>query len=155
MQQPPGGYGPPGGGYGAPPPTPYGGPPGYGAPPGPAYGAPPMQASPYGYGPPPGMMTMQQAQVKNPGIAVLLELLPGFLCQTFGIGTIYAGNVGLGVGFMIGYWVLTAINFCLCFVLVGFVTWPLTWIAAMVITGIVASNTAKATNAKLAAGQMI
>lgn len=113
-----------------------------------------MPPSPYGYGAP-GMNMMQSAQVKNPGMAVLLELLPGFLFQTFGIGTMYAGNVGLGVGFMIGYWVLTAINFMLCFVIIGFVTWPLTWIAAMIITALVANNTAKATNAKLASGQMM
>jgi TM2 domain-containing membrane protein YozV len=76
----------------------------------------------------------------------MLELLPGFFFQTFGIGNMYAGNVGAGVALMLGYWFLTGINIALCFVLVGFFTWPLTWIGAMIISSILASNAAKAAN---------
>ena len=49
---------------------------------------------------------------------------------------------------MFGYWVLTAINFALCFVIVGFVTWPLTWLAFMIISAITANNAAKKFNAQ-------
>ena len=170
----PGGYGapPPQQGYAGPPPSQqpqYGAPSPYGAAPPQPYGAPPPQpygapspygaAAPYGapapYGQPqypgqgmqgPGMGGM--VSPKNPGLAVALELLGGFFLQTFGVGHLYAGNIGLGLGLMFGYWVLTAINVVLCFVIVGFITWPLTWLAFMVISAITANNAAKAANAK-------
>ena len=159
--------------YGAPPPQPnlYGAPasqpPAYGAPPQQGgYGPPPQQPqgyapSPYGaapapgYGPPqpqyPGMqqpMMNPMATPKNPGLAVALELLGGFFFQTFGIGHLYSGNVGVGLGLMFGYWVLTAINFALCFVFVGLITWPLTWLAFMILASITANGAAKKANAK-------
>jgi TM2 domain-containing membrane protein YozV len=93
-------------------------------------------------------MPMAQANAKNPGLAVALELLGGFFAQTFGVGHLYAGNVGAGLGLMFGYWALTAINVVLCFVFVGFVTWPITWVAFMIISSITASNAAKRANAK-------
>lgn len=116
------------------------------------YGAAPPQAyppSPYPqpYGPP-----VMVVDAKNPGIAAMLELLGGFFFQTFGVGHIYAGNVGVGVGLMFGYWFLTAINFGLCFILIGFITWPICWVAAMIISAITASNAAKATNQRMARG---
>ena len=52
---------------------------------------------------------------------------------------------------MFGYWALTAINFVLCFAFVGFITWPVTWIAFMIISSITANNAAKR-NAKARAG---
>src|SRR5262249_55309257 len=91
-------------------------------------------------------MGMPMVQNKNPGLAVGLELGGGFLFQTFGIGHLYAGNIGMGLGLMFGYWALTAINIALCFVLVGFVTWPITWIAFMVLSAITANNAAKKAN---------
>jgi hypothetical protein len=133
---PPAGYGPPPqqqqaySPYGAAPQGAYG------------YGAPP----PYGY-PAPGMMS-PMVTPKNGGLAVALELLGGFFFQTFGIGHLYAGNVGVGLGLMFGYWALTAINFALCFIAVGFITWPLTWIAFMIIASITASNAANKFNAQ-------
>lgn len=77
------------------------------------------------------------------GIAALLEILPGVFLQTFGIGHIYAGNVGRGLILMFGYWILSFINYLLCFVLVGFVTWPLTFLAFAIFSTIAASNAAK------------
>lgn len=77
------------------------------------------------------------------GIAALLEILPGIFFQTFGIGHIYAGNVGRGLILMFGYWILSFINFLLCYVLVGFVTWPLTFLAFAIFSTIGASNAAK------------
>lgn len=74
---------------------------------------------------------------------MVLEVLPGLMLQTFGIGNMYAGNVAAGLCMMIGYWVLTVINFLLCLMVVGFFTWPLTWVAFMILCPILASNTAK------------
>lgn len=79
----------------------------------------------------------------EPGLAVVLELLPGIFLQTFGIGNIYAGNVAGGILMMLGYWLLTVLNVLLCFVFVGFITWPLTWIAFMIFCPILANGTAK------------
>jgi TM2 domain-containing membrane protein YozV len=118
------------------------------------YGPPPQQGySPYGQVqyPQQGMMN-PMVTPKNGGLAVALELLGGFFFQTFGIGHLYAGNVGMGLGLMFGYWALTAINFVLCFAFVGFITWPVTWVAFMIISSITANNAAKAFNAK-ASGQ--
>src|SRR2546421_12948542 len=83
-----------------------------------------------------------QSPPKSPGTAVLLEVLPGFFFQTFGIGHMYAGNVGVGLLFMFGYWFIQFINVLLCFVLIGFVTLPLCWLAAIIVSPIVAANTA-------------
>ena len=159
--------------YGAPPPQPPQGygppasqPPQYGAPPQGAYGAPPPQPaqqgySPYGaapapaYGPPQvqypqqGMMMNPMATPKSSGLAVALELLGGFFFQTFGVGHLYAGNVGVGLGLMFGYWALTAINVVLCFVFVGFITWPLTWLAFMIISAVTANNATNRANARV------
>lgn len=66
---------------------------------------------------------------KDPTAAVLLELLPALTIQTFGIGNIYAGNILIGVLLMIAYWMTCAVNFALCFIVIGFITWPLTWLA--------------------------
>jgi hypothetical protein len=141
----------------------------YGAPPPPAYGYAPQQPGPaayqqppayqqapvgqYGYAPPPPMapmgMGMMPVNAKNPGLAVGLELGGGFLFQTFGIGHLYAGNIGMGLGLMFGYWALTAINIVLCFALIGFVTWPITWIAFMVLSAITANNAAKKANLQM------
>src|SRR5262245_30454129 len=41
---------------------------------------------------------------KSGGVAAILEVLPGMFLQTFGIGHMYAGNVGMGLLFMFGYW---------------------------------------------------
>ena len=143
QSQPPGAYGAPPAPYGAAPspygaaPSPYGAAPGYG-PPQPQY---PQQGMPMGMGNP--MVTP-----KSGGLAVALELLGGFFLQTFGVGHLYAGNVGMGLGLMFGYWALTAINFVLCFVFIGFITWPVTWLAFMILSAITANNAAKRANAK-------
>ena len=79
----------------------------------------------------------------DPGIAAILEILPGMMLQTFGIGNIYAGNVAGGILMMVGYWVTCVLNFLLLFVLVGFVTWPLTWIAFMILCPVCANEAAK------------
>lgn len=152
------GFGPPQQGY-----APASQPPQYGAPPPQqnAYGAPPSPygaaPSPYGAAPSPygqvqypgqGMQPMGMPAPKNTGLAVTLELLGGFFFQTFGIGHLYAGNIGMGLGLMFGYWVLTAINVVLCFAFVGLITWPLTWLGFMILSSITANNAAKRANAR-------
>ena len=81
-----------------------------------------------------------QTPQRSSGVAVLLEVLPGFFFQTFGIGHIYAGNVGVGLLFMFGYWFIQFINVLLCFVLIGFFTGAACWLAALIISPILAAN---------------
>ena len=61
-------------------------------------------------------------------VAVLLEILPGFFLQLFGVGHIAQGRVGMGLFIMISYWVLQTINAFLMVFLIGFITAPLTWL---------------------------
>jgi len=65
-------------------------------------------------------------------IAIGLEVGPGLLLQTFGIGHIYAGRVGTGIAIMIAYWVLLAINALLTTIWIGFITGPLTLLAFLI-----------------------
>lgn len=88
-----------------------------------------------------------QSPPKASAVAVLLEVLPGFFFQTFGIGQMYAGNVGMGLLFMFGYWFIQFINLLLCFVFIGILTLPLCFILAMIISPILASKAAERTNA--------
>jgi len=66
-------------------------------------------------------------------LAIGLEVGPGFFLQTFGIGHMYAGRVGTGVGIMLSYWVLQAINVALMSVWIGLITYPLTMLAYLVL----------------------
>lgn len=61
--------------------------------------------------------------------AVALEAVPGTLLWTFGIGHLYAGRVGTGLGIMFGYWALQALNVALMPFVIGCFTAPLTWLA--------------------------
>lgn len=65
---------------------------------------------------------------KDNTLAVMLELFPGVLLQTFGVGHIAQGRVGMGLFIMISYWALQAVNTMLMGVLIGFVTAPLTFL---------------------------
>lgn len=69
-----------------------------------------------------------------------MEVLPGLFFQTFGIGHIYAGNVLTGLFFMFGYWAVAFINGLLMFVVIGFVTFPLCWLATMILSPILAAR---------------
>lgn len=82
---------------------------------------------------------------KDPGIALILEILPGVFLNTFGIGNLYAGNLGWGLALMFGYWIASAVNFLLLFVLIGFVTWPLTWLCFAAVSCWLAAQKAKET----------
>ena len=98
--------------------------------------------------PPPAAPAPQQVHhyyhpQKSGGVAALLEVLPGLFLQTFGIGHMYAGNVGTGLIIMFGYWALTFVNLILCFIVIGFITWPICWIATAILSTIIASNSVK------------
>jgi len=86
---------------------------------------------------------------KEVSTAVLLEVIPG-LFGIFGIGHIYTERVGIGLLFMFGFWVVSAINFLLTFVLIGVVTGPLCWIGALIISPITAANYCKLLRANAA-----
>ncbi|MRH42730.1 hypothetical protein GH741_08520 [Aquibacillus halophilus] len=60
--------------------------------------------------------------MKNSGLAAVLSFL---FC---GLGQIYNGQIGKGVGFIVAY----AISGLLMFVLIGFITTPILWIWGMV-----------------------
>jgi TM2 domain-containing membrane protein YozV len=66
-------------------------------------------------------------------LAVALEVAPGTLFQTFGVGHIYSGRVGVGLAIMFSYWFLQAINAALTTIWIGFLTGPLTYLAYMVL----------------------
>ena len=62
---------------------------------------------------------MQPAQpLKNPGIAAVLSFF------FTGLGQIYNGRIGKGIGFI----AIGAVNVLLCFVFIGFITAPIFWI---------------------------
>lgn len=107
------------------------------------YQPPPPQPYPY-YPPQPVQHVVHHYRQppKSSGTAVLLEILPGFFFQTFGIGQMYAGRVGAGLALMFGYWLVQFVNLLLCFVLIGFITLPLCFILAMIISPILAANAA-------------
>jgi TM2 domain-containing membrane protein YozV len=108
----------------------------------------PPQQPPYPYPPQQVQHVIHHYQPppKSSGTAVLLEVLPGFFLQTFGIGHLYAGNVGTGLLFMFGYWFVQFINLLLCFVFIGILTLPLCFVLAMVISPILASQAAERAN---------
>jgi len=64
------------------------------------------------------------ATQKDPGIAALLEVVPG-LFGFLGIGHIYNGNLGKGIIFLIGYWIFLIIELILMFVIIGFLLIPI------------------------------
>ncbi|MEO6391710.1 MAG: hypothetical protein ABIP75_07645 [Pyrinomonadaceae bacterium] len=103
---------------------------------------------PYQPPPPPQVVHVYHQPQKSAGVAAILEVLPGFLIQTFGIGHLYAGNIGLGLFFMFGYWAITFVNFLLCFIFIGFITWPICWIFMMIMSPILASNAANVKNSQ-------
>jgi TM2 domain-containing membrane protein YozV len=73
------------------------------------------------------------ARSHSNALAIGLEVGPGFFFQTFGIGHMYAGRAQAGIAIMLSYWVLQAINVALMSVWIGFVTYPLTMLAYMVL----------------------
>jgi TM2 domain-containing membrane protein YozV len=77
---------------------------------------------------------------KSGGVAAILEVLPGIFLWTFGIGHMYAGNVAVGLLIMIGFWLAMAVNIALCFVLIGFITLPITWLTVLIASPLIAAS---------------
>jgi hypothetical protein len=70
------------------------------------------------------------SKTQNSMVAVGLEVGPGTLLQTFGVGHLYQGRVQAGIAIMFSYWVLQAINgYLIAFGGLGLVTGFLTWLA--------------------------
>ena len=122
---PPGGMQPPPPPGGMQPPPPPGGmqpppPPGGFQPPPPAgFGGPPPQgyAPQPGFQAPPGGYPVGGTGAKNPVISLVLSLVVP------GLGTIINGEVGKGIGIMVGFFVACL----LIFVLIGLLAAPLVW----------------------------
>lgn len=73
------------------------------------------------------------SKVQNDMVAVGLEVGPGALLQTFGVGHMYQGRFKTGLIFMFGYWMLQAVNAMLVpFWGIGIVTGFLTWLGFMI-----------------------
>ncbi|MCD9088341.1 hypothetical protein [Stenotrophomonas sp. SY1] len=108
----------------------------------PAAPPPPPATAAYAAPPAPQVVHHYHHPEKSGGTAALLEAIPG-LFQVFGIGHMYAGNVGTGLLFMFGYWMVAFVNFLLCFIIIGFFTWPLCWVAMMIISPLTAANSCK------------
>lgn len=64
-------------------------------------------------------------------IPMALELIPGWF-QVFGIGHLVQGRVGMGLFIMFSYWGVQFINVLLMPFLIGFFTYPLTWLFYMI-----------------------
>jgi hypothetical protein len=66
-------------------------------------------------------------------VAVGLEVGPGVLLQTWGVGHMYSGKFGTGLAIMFSYWVLQAINAMLVsFFGLGIITGFLTFLGYLV-----------------------
>jgi hypothetical protein len=66
-------------------------------------------------------------------VAVGLEVGPGVLLQTWGVGHMYSGRFGTGIAIMFSYWVLQAINAALVsFFGLGIITGILTFLGFLV-----------------------
>ena len=90
------------------------------------------------------------SEKKSPGLCGVVELL-ATLFGFSGIGVMLAGNVGMGLAFLFGYWFWLGFWACLGFVTLGIgflpavVAVPLWWI----MTVIVAINSAQSHNRML------
>ncbi len=83
----------------------------------------------------------------DPNVAVLLEILPGVFLHVFGIGNIYAGNIGGGVVLMVGYWLIQLMNLFLCFFLIGIPLLLITYIVFIILGAKTASERARTAQA--------
>jgi len=74
--------------------------------------------------------------------AAVLEGGCGLFLQTFGVGHIFQGRVGLGLTLMVIYWIVQLLNIALIFVGVGLITFPLTLLASLMISPTIVANSA-------------
>jgi hypothetical protein len=79
---------------------------------------------------------------RSGGTAAVLEVIFGLFLGTFGIGHIYAGNVGTGLFLMFGWWFFVAVAVCAGFLTLG-LGWfiiPACWFLMLVLSPIVAAS---------------
>jgi len=86
---------------------------------------------------------------KSAVVPVILELVGGFFFQVFGVGNLVAGNVGVGLALMFGYWAIQGVNILLMFVLIGFVTAPLTFVIFLIAAPLLAHTSVQKENHSL------
>ena len=98
------------------------------------------------YGQQPVAVYHHYQPLKSPGIAILLEILPGIFLQTFGIGNLYSGNIVTGLVLMFTYWASLIVNFILVFFLIGLATLPITFMIYLVFAIITAKRSAERAN---------
>jgi len=113
----------------------------------PPYQQPPYGQGPYGqppYGQPPYGQQPYGQPAKDPTVGLLLELIGffGFL----GIGWIWAGETGIGIGLLLGWFVFLGIEVVLSIVLIGLCMIPLNFILPIV-SGVILMNRLKARQA--------
>lgn len=68
--------------------------------------------------PPPSVASVQTRERKSPGLAAVLSVI------FIGLGQIYNGQIGKGIGFLI----IGIVFVALMIVLIGFILYPLFWI---------------------------
>lgn len=78
-------------------------------------------------------MVIVQARQKSASVAVVLDIFFAFF-GIMGVGSLYAGAPAPGLVLMVGFWFFTCINVALCFVLIGFVTFPITWLVCLLLS---------------------
>ena len=108
----------------------------------PPYQQPPHGQPPFGQ-PPYGQPTYAQPP-KDPSVGLLLELI-GFL-GFLGIGWIWAGETGIGIAMLLGWFVFLIVEFILILVFIGVCLTPLNLIVPIV-SGVILMNRLKARQA--------
>lgn len=79
---------------------------------------------------------------KSGGTAAALEVIFGLFFLTFGIGHIYAGNVGSGLFLMFGWWFFLVIASCLGVLTLGLgiILIPACWFLLIILSPIMAAS---------------
>lgn len=71
---------------------------------------------------------------KSAGIAAILEVVGGFF-QVFGLGNMYAGNIGVGLLFLFGYWFVAAFFFVVSILTcTGWLVLPMLWMTTLIVS---------------------
>lgn len=79
---------------------------------------------------------------KDPSTGLVLELLPG-LFGFLGIGRLWAGDVGIGIALLFGYWVFWALLGFFIVIMsiftlgIAFCIVPAVWIGVPVVSGLI------------------
>jgi TM2 domain-containing membrane protein YozV len=105
---------------------------------------PPYPLVPVG---PSAVYAIPVAPRKSVKVAIALEIVLG-LVGVFGVGCVYAGRVGLGLALMVSFWMLFWVNIVLVVILIGLLTMPLTWIAYVAVSTLLAVRAVKQHNSE-------